>query len=471
MNEKAKNLFKSLNYTVVANLLVLLVSVALNLIVPKFLGVTEYSYWQLYVFYAGYVGFFQLGWIDGIYLKIGGKHYYELDKASLKSQFYGLLIFISVLAMFFMTFTLFYVSEPNKKMILLYTSFTMIVMNIKGLISYILQSTNRIKEYAQLSRDDRYLYLLGVIVYLFLGGRNFGTLIFLDVLSRFLVTLRGMYFIKDILITKGTNFSVSVIEIFDNIKIGINLMLGNIASMLILGVSRVFFERRWSIEVFGKLSLALSISNMFMIFINSVSVVLYPILRRTNENRLPVLYRNLRNIFVPVTFGLLLFFQPMRLVLEWWLPDYQESLIFMGVLFPMIVYEGRVSLLVNTYLKTIRQEKIILYSNIISLLFTIIITSLSVFVIKNIMISVLSIMTSLIFRSILAEQLLINKLGLNFTYAQIMEVLLTVIFIGINLLPASIMRLSVYPIVYIVYICIKRKEIKRSLEYMLSIAK
>ena len=72
MNEKAKLLFKNLNYTIVANLLILVVSIALNLIVPKFLGVTEYSYWQLYVFYASYVGFFQLGWIDGIYLKIGG---------------------------------------------------------------------------------------------------------------------------------------------------------------------------------------------------------------------------------------------------------------------------------------------------------------------------------------------------------------------------------------------------------------
>ncbi len=35
------------------------------------------------------------------------------------------------------------------------------------------QSTNRIKEYAQLSRNDRYLYVLFIAIYFALGGRDF----------------------------------------------------------------------------------------------------------------------------------------------------------------------------------------------------------------------------------------------------------------------------------------------------------
>ena len=56
MNEKAKSVVKI--YTIQsANFATLGISVLLNLFVPKFFGVREYSYWQLYVFYASYVGF------------------------------------------------------------------------------------------------------------------------------------------------------------------------------------------------------------------------------------------------------------------------------------------------------------------------------------------------------------------------------------------------------------------------------
>ena len=49
---------KNIKYAVSANFVVLGISVLLNMFVPKILGVTEYSYWQLYVFYTSYVGFF-----------------------------------------------------------------------------------------------------------------------------------------------------------------------------------------------------------------------------------------------------------------------------------------------------------------------------------------------------------------------------------------------------------------------------
>lgn len=45
-----------------------LASVAMSLIVPKVLGVETYGYWQLFVFYASYSGFFMLGLNDGVYL-------------------------------------------------------------------------------------------------------------------------------------------------------------------------------------------------------------------------------------------------------------------------------------------------------------------------------------------------------------------------------------------------------------------
>ena len=49
MNSKAKMVAKTF-IILAANFATLGISVLLNLFVPKLLGVTEYSYWQLYVF-------------------------------------------------------------------------------------------------------------------------------------------------------------------------------------------------------------------------------------------------------------------------------------------------------------------------------------------------------------------------------------------------------------------------------------
>ena len=465
MNEKAKNLFKSLNYTVTANFLILGISIILNLVVPKYLGVADYGYWQLYVFYSGYVGFFHLGWIDGIYLKIGGEEYENLDKRSLGTQFRYLLLFELFLAVLISIYALLFVLDPNRQIIWLATAAMLVIANLKSYILFILQSTNRIKEYAKLSRDDRYLYLIGAVGYLLLGGRNPLILIMMDVVSKLVVTLWGMILIKDIVTAKRQRFSLTIGEAITNIRIGSNLMLGNIASMLILGVSRFLVERSWSIETFGKLSFALSISNMFMLFISSVSVVLYPVLRRTNQSNLPQLYRHVRNIFVPFTLLLLLFFNPIRLMLEWWIPEYKSSLFFMGILFPMIVYEGRISLLVNTYLKTIRKEKIILISNVATLIVSSVLSLVSVYIFKSINLTVLTIIFSLAFRCILAETLLTKVMKINVNRENLLEALLIGLFIGSNLILSNIGSFIVYLLGFSLYLILSLGKMKMGIKY------
>lgn len=347
----------NLYYTVAANFITLGISVLLNLLVPKILNVREYGYWQLYLFYSTYVGFFHFGWIDGIYLKIGGENYDDLNKQELGSQFWYLFIFEVFISFAVAAFSLIAFSD-EKAIILLLTAVVSVITIMKSFIFYIFQSTNRIREYAQISRGDRFIYVAFLAIYFLIGGRNYLYLVVLDIISKLLITLWGMNRIKDMLNVSLIKFKIIVPEITDNLKIGSNLMLSNVASMLILGVFRQFVETKWSIEVFGKLSFTLSISNMFLTFINAVGVVMFPILRRTNPQNLSKVYLMLRNLFVPITYICLLLFMPSKIILEMWLPQYKESLLFMGILFPMVIYEGRMSLLINTYLKTIRKEKL-----------------------------------------------------------------------------------------------------------------
>ncbi len=80
MKSKIINLIKNFTYILTANLISLLIATLIVLIVPKLIGVEDYGYWQVYLFYVSYVVFMHFGWSDGIYLRYGGKQYKELDK-------------------------------------------------------------------------------------------------------------------------------------------------------------------------------------------------------------------------------------------------------------------------------------------------------------------------------------------------------------------------------------------------------
>ena len=67
-----KNLLKKISYLSVSQILSLLVSVSLVIILPKFISVEDYGYWQLFILYSGYVGLFHFGYSDGLYIKLGG---------------------------------------------------------------------------------------------------------------------------------------------------------------------------------------------------------------------------------------------------------------------------------------------------------------------------------------------------------------------------------------------------------------
>ena len=69
-----------MSYTIFSNFVSLIASALVILIIPKLIGVEEYGYWQLYLFYSSYVGFLHFGWNDGIYLRFGGEDYNNLDK-------------------------------------------------------------------------------------------------------------------------------------------------------------------------------------------------------------------------------------------------------------------------------------------------------------------------------------------------------------------------------------------------------
>lgn len=451
MPSKLKTILTNFSYVIISNLLTVLVSSIVVLILPKIMGIEEYGYWQLYIFYLAYVGFLHFGWVDGIYLRYGGLEYDELDKETFFSQFLLLLIYLTIIAIVLLVGIPLFVKDSNSQFVYNLLVLTMWVTNLRFLFIYILQMTNRLKESSYIISSDRLLYLLLLLVFILFGARNFQVMVYADFLGRLFSLGYGIYLCRDIVLNSLSNFKWALSEVFSNISVGINLMLSNIASMLIIGTVRIGIQRVWDIATFGKVSLTLSISNLMMTFINAVGLVIFPLLKRTKKENLPKIYDGLRNSLMLLMFGVLLLYYPLRLILNQWLPAYRDSLTFMALIFPMSVYEGKMALLINTYLKALRMEKTIFRVNLFVMCCSFVSTLVTAFWLKNLTLTVLSIVFLLAMRSIIAELLLSKKMMINVKKDISMELIMTVLFIVVSWFLPILFSFSVYFIVYLIY--------------------
>ena len=68
-----KSILNNLSFSFVAQILSVIVSLIFSLGITKVLDVENYGYWQLFILYSNYAGFFHLGICDGLYLKLGGR--------------------------------------------------------------------------------------------------------------------------------------------------------------------------------------------------------------------------------------------------------------------------------------------------------------------------------------------------------------------------------------------------------------
>lgn len=451
-----KNILSNAKYVIFSNLISLLISCLVILIIPNIIGVEDYGYWQLYLFYASYIGFFHLGWIDGIYLRYGGEYYEQLDKDKFFSQFILLLLSQLFISLIFLLYVTYYIVNLDKAFIINVLSITLITTNLRFFLIYVLQTTNRIKESSFITIADRAIYVLLLALLILSNYQNYQVMIWADVIARILSLFIATYYCKDIVLRNFKNLKIDLRESLENIKVGINLMFSNIASMLIIGIVRFSIENRWNIETFGKVSLTLSISNLLMLFVNAIGVVLFPILKRMNPENMQNIFSKIRRILIYTTLGMMLVYYPLKAILELILPSYKDSLAYMAILFPLTIYEGKMALLINPYLKALRLEKKMLQVNMIVMLISLVVTLLNIIWIYNLDFAIFSIVILLILRASIFELILADKLNVNIKIDLIIEIIVVSVFILGNIFLSMYEALLAYLASYLGYILLKQ---------------
>lgn len=461
INNRFTSIITNVFYAFTAQSISLILSVLLSLIVPKILGVEEFSYWQLSVFYTSYLGFFHFGLNDGIYLRIGGKKYEDLDFKSLGSQFWIVFILHCMLGCLLILYSISFVDDWNRRFIFITTAIYLPLINAIGFIGYVFQAVNRTRLFSLSVIIDKVWFIIVVIVLLILRCDNFIWFIIFDlfgkIFSLIFCSIRG----KEIIITSIPKLKKKIVkEIFQNISIGAILMISNVSSLLILGMGRFVVDKNWGIQVFGIFSLALTLATFLLSFIAQVSMVLFPALRQTDEVQQRKIFwisRDILGVFLP---GILLLYMPLYFILDSWLPQYKQSLVYLIILLPLCVYEGKMNLLCTTYFKVLRLERKLLKFNLMSLVLSVFLALLGGYIFDNIYIVVISSVTSIAFRSIVSEFHLSKLMGKKTFSGAIEETLLVIVFVSATWSMGSLKGFFIYLFFYAVYLYLSKDRVK-----------
>ena len=459
-NSLKKRTFKNLIYSFSAQIISICLSISMSLIIPKILGVEDFGYWQLFLFYINYVGFFHFGITDGMYLKNGGIEYNKLDKKNISSQFYMLFLLQMVLLLLFSVLSYLFINDGLRKLIIIFTGIYMIVANMNWYLGYVFQATNRVKLYSVSVMIDKLIFLLFIVIAALFKLKNLIIYISFFIFTTLCALIFSVYNSKEILLTKPYTLKESYKIAFDSARVGIKLTLSSVSSLLILGVGRFLVDKVWGIEAFGKFSFALSLTNFFLLFISQISIVLFPTLRQVNIDVAKKLYYKFNvylDLLLPVIYVLYI---PMKMILEIWLPQYSISLIYLSMLLPICIFDGKTQMINNTYFKVLRKENTLLKINLITVFISSVFSIASVFIIKNINFVIIGMLFSICVRSIIGEIYLSRYMNVATDLKNlILIIIFSILFIFYNFVFSNIISFVFTFISYLAYIYFSKSYI------------
>ena len=462
MNQKALQFIRNVCYAMGANVSRILTTFCLMLLLPRLLSVEDYSYWQLYGFYGIYLSHSSIGWCEGTYLKYGGRAYECLDQRVMASQFWGLALYEALfMGAVFILFTPMMTEALKIEALVLSLIFTWFYI-LRYQVQTILQAVGHIRGYAGLYTGERILNFILVLLCLAMGKHSFGMIASMEILSNGLVLFYGLWQCRDLLFQMLLPLKIAFEETKELIGMGYKLTLAGLASQLIIGIVRFAIEQRWGTIVFGKISLSLSMANMLITCIGAVSIVLFPLLRNVDQETMETAYKPVRRGLTMLMFGFLLFYQPVRVLLGVWLPQYADSIRYLAILFPLCIYETRNTAIVWTYLKALRKEGDIMKANVVMVAVSAAMTLFTVGICGNLEMAVISIVALYAIRAVYTEEMLLGKMSVRAGWDYVKEGILTAVFIASSwLLPGGAAFIAYFG-VYVSYLWIEREKLKSS---------
>ena len=456
-----KKIAKNMMLSVLAQAVSVLVGFVLNLIVPKFIPESDYSLWQSYLLYSQYLGVLHLGLMDGIVLRYARFDYDELDKNMVRSQYRVIMELDLLLSAGLLAIGCLLLRGDNRVLCILLACTVCIEITF-NYISFTFQITNRITHYVAYIAVYRVIYCLLVLGCLAAGQSSYIWFCLVYLAADVAVILFfGLRYSRRLLVGSMVPRARLLPELRTTLSAGVWLMLSSYAANFLVGSGKMVIQWRWGLLVFGKVSLAFSLTSFFLQFVTAISVVLFPSIKRMEPDKLPGMYCRIRQGISPLLFAAMLLYYPGCVLLRLWLPKYEASVSYLGMLLPLIIYTSKVSLLTNNYLKAYQQERTMLRINASCVAAGLALCALGAWVLNSLTAVLLLVLLSVMLRSMLSEAAVMRIIHVDLRREFVIEFALTAVFLISTCLLPYWWGLGVYGAALGGYLLGKRRDLRQ----------
>lgn len=452
-----KGIIKNAFYATSANSLSMLASVLLSFVLPKFVSIVDYGYWQFFILYSGYVGFLHLGFCDGLYLRYGGKKNDSINFHELSIMFSYYLIFQILVSAIIILIAILSKLDFVYKIVLMSIGLYAFIANTNSFFTSLLLSTNRILLYSRALGLSKILLIVYSCIIMFIPIEN-----------KFLYIIGGYLFTSIISVLlllpnfKGVLFNFegfsddnrrSIKTMKSLVFVGFVLMLSNVLSHFILGSGRMIVEYVWDVEAFAKLSFAVSISMFFLAFVSQLGMVLFPLLKNMNSETVVRVLNNGDFLIGYIMMWGYFMIIPISFFIYMVLPAYVESVNYILILLPTSLYIIKSQILYTTYLKSINMQNKLLLINMLSVLIAVSLYILSA-LFRSLQGMAIAMLVGSFMQYILQKSVTDNILKIHHWKNVLFEAFFSLFFIGIYMntsLTLFIILMSVTILIYTYY--------------------
>ena len=353
-------LIRNIIKVAMSNVTTILSGILIGFLVPKFLTVEDYGLYKTFTLYVSYLGLFQFGIVDGIVLRYGSKNYEELDRFRFRAYFKWTLIIQGVVSACFILAGMIINNEWGLISILL--GINLLPSNYTGYYQQISQITQRFNEYSIRKILQSLFNVIVVLVFyaFYRRGKNISYLSYVItiIVANYALTIWYLHTYKDITIGKSDKLLSIKGDILLLIKEGIPLMVANLSSTLILLFDRQFVNFFFNTSDYAIYAFAYSMMSLVTVATSAVSTVIYPFLKRLNNEELKTKYDIFLVIITVFIFGAIAVYFPLSEFVKWFLPKYIDSIPIFRIIIPGVAVTSAIHVIMHNYYKTLGKNVI-----------------------------------------------------------------------------------------------------------------
>ncbi len=308
---------------IMVDFLALVIGFVNGLIVPRYLDLDSYATIKTFTLYVSYAGMLHVGFSDGMYIILGGKRIQEIGNGKIKGYLLSLLKILLIVFPFLFIVNVTFIRDNLFNLFLIYA----FPYQISLFLSLLYRATGEFEKYIKIRIMINGINLFSALLvifntnpYIYIGVQIIGYILLSVVCIIQLARLKGAP-----IHNKGR-------EVLELIKIGFIIMIANTVNNLMFTLDRWFIKLFFNTAIFAFYSFSVTMLNLFITLINSITIVFYPFIAKAKMNWKEIdkikKYLIIITSFVPA--GYFIF----DYIITEYLPKYQSSL---NILFVLIL--------------------------------------------------------------------------------------------------------------------------------------